>query len=254
MKRLFFLVLALLVALTLGAPAAFADEHEDAGRAGDNYAIAENEKDNSNVFDFAFNVRRVMHGDVTNTNAAIAYASCDSCRTVAIAIQVVLVASDPDVAAPENAAIAVNYECTSCETMALAYQYVLSTDGPVRLTAEASRQIRDLVKQIQEIGSSTELELAEIDAQVSALVEELFAVLDAGLVPVGNDEDEEGEEDQGEEEGDDQVEETPASDPTGEAEPTPTSSVVPSPTETSVESDVETSPEPTTEATPDATP
>jgi putative peptide zinc metalloprotease protein len=250
-KKLVFLVLALLVALTLAAPAAFAKEHK-ASRAGDNYAIAENEKDNSNVFDFAFNVRRVMHGDVTNTNAAISYASCDSCRTVAIAIQVVLVASDPEVASPENAAIAVNYECTSCETMALAYQYVLSTDGPVRFTKEANKQIRDLVKQIEEIGSSTELELAEIDAQVSALVDQLYAVIDTGLVPAGKSDEEESDELEGD---DEEVvnEETPAPDPTSEAEPSPTSEVEPSPTE-SVESDVETSPEPTAEASPDTTP
>jgi hypothetical protein len=63
---------------------------------------------------------------------------------VAVALQAVLLISDPDIASPRNAAVAVNAGCTRCETLAYAWQYVVSMGGPVRVTQEGQRAIADL--------------------------------------------------------------------------------------------------------------
>src|SRR4051794_19486896 len=70
------------------------------GGAGDNSAVAVNTKDGSSVFKFAFSVAKVVGDTVSNTNAAVAYASCDACRTTAIAIQIVIVEGDPSTYTP----------------------------------------------------------------------------------------------------------------------------------------------------------
>ena len=179
-KRLNLLLLAFLVSGAMVAPSASAQTPQ-----GDNVAAEINTKDNSNVFDLSFNIRRVMAGAVDIDNAAVAVGNCSDCRTIAVAIQIVLIFSDPDVVTTDNLALALNVECTSCETMALAYQYVLTTDGPVHFTGEGNRAIQDILKQIAEIGSNEELALEEIDAQIGALVDQLYGVVDTELVAAG---------------------------------------------------------------------
>ena len=121
-QRLLALLLALLLCLpAIAVPAAA----QDGGNGEDNVAQAVNQKDGSSVFDFAFEVRRVSSGVVDQTNAAVAYANCESCQTVAIAVQIVLVSGGADTITPTNVAIAINEECVSCQTLALAYQFVL---------------------------------------------------------------------------------------------------------------------------------
>jgi hypothetical protein len=74
-------------------------------------------------------------------NIARVLASCEACRTMAIAVQVVLVVADVRVATPINLAEAVNYSRPSCETLAFAYQLVLSTGGEVALTEDALARV-----------------------------------------------------------------------------------------------------------------
>ena len=103
-RRLAALAVAVAALALAQAPAAFADGGNDNG-ANDNAAVAINTTDNSSVFDLAFSIRDVMNGVVDQTNTAVAYASCNSCRSVAIAIQIVLVmgdvtSDDPDLLLP----------------------------------------------------------------------------------------------------------------------------------------------------------
>ena len=95
MKKRLLLVLVGLIALAALAAAPPAS-------AQDNSAVAVNTKDGTNLFKFAFDIRRVMGDVVENQNAAVAYANCEDCQTVAVAIQIVLVFSDPSVVTPEN--------------------------------------------------------------------------------------------------------------------------------------------------------
>ena len=181
LRKLSCLLLGISLAGVLVAPAAQAQTPQ-----GDNVAAEVNTKDNSNVFDLSFNIRRVMASAVDVDNAAVAVSSCQDCRTIAVAIQVVLIFSDPDVVTTDNLALALNVECTSCETMALAYQYVLTTDGPVHFTGDGNKAIQDILKQITEIGKNEELTLDEIAAQIDPLVDELYTVVDTELVAAGN--------------------------------------------------------------------
>ena len=181
MRRLTATTAALLLAagVALAAPGAV--------RAQDNAAVAINTKDGGTVFRFAFNIARVGSDVVDNTNAAVAYASCTDCTTVAIAIQVVLVTGDPSVVSPENYAIAINQQCTLCETLASAYQFVFGTGGPVHFTAEGNQELAQIRREFQQLRKDADsLTAAQIQARVAALVDRLRVVLQNELVAAGD--------------------------------------------------------------------
>src|SRR5919198_2620937 len=106
--RLMLALVVVVLGIAVAAPAP--------ATAQDNAAVAVNTKDHNTASDIAFNLARVLNGDVDQTNAAVAYASCTDCRTVALAIQVVLVMGEVESVTPQNIAIAINENCTACET------------------------------------------------------------------------------------------------------------------------------------------
>jgi putative peptide zinc metalloprotease protein len=171
-------ILALLAALVLGASAgalpALADEGN--GSSGDNAAVAVNTKDGSSLFDFAFDIVRVTDSVIDNENVAVAYASCEECRTVAIAVQIVLVSGSPDTVTPTNLAVALNENCTSCQTMAAAYQFVFGTGEDLRFTREGWQEIMRIRKEFKELGD-LELGDEEIKTRADALAGDLREVL-----------------------------------------------------------------------------
>ncbi|HVM34619.1 MAG TPA: hypothetical protein VM784_04685 [Actinomycetota bacterium] len=224
-RRLLATLLVAVVA-SVGVPAAPA-------AAQDNSAVAVNTKDGTSVIDFSFSLARVMGSVVDNQNAAVAFSSCQSCRAVAVAIQIVLVMGDPEVVTPENYAIAVNQLCSLCESMALAYQIVIGVDGPVRLTPEGLRalaQIRLALAKLER--DAKDLTLEEIRVAVEDIVAQLKEVLSTQLVPAGT-------EDAGEDE-------VPVEDDDDEADPTPTPDEQPTPPE---EEEATPAPTPTPEPT-----
>jgi putative peptide zinc metalloprotease protein len=149
-----------------------------------NTAIEINTKDGSSVFKFSFSIAKVMNDVVDQTNGAAAVASCDDCRTVAVAIQIVLVGSDPSVVAPENVAIAYNQDCTACETMALAYQFVFGGGGePLEFTHEGKEQLKEIRKAFHDLKKVQDtLTLEELAAQITALVAQVVEVINTELV------------------------------------------------------------------------
>jgi putative peptide zinc metalloprotease protein len=181
MRRLRITLLTLLLA------AGFSAAWPAHARADDNTAIAINTKDGAALFKFAFSVKRVAGDVVDNTNAAAAIASCEDCRTVAIAIQIVLVTGDPSVVTPTNLALAYNIECTLCETMASAYQFVFGNGDNMRFTAEGRKTLAEIRKEFHDLRKESEnLTLAEIDARVEALVARIRDVMRTELVAAGN--------------------------------------------------------------------
>src|ERR687895_1452329 len=109
MRRIW--LLALLVAVIgFAAPAASAHAQD----RDDNVAGEVNTRDGSTQIDIDFDLVEVLDGIVDQTNAAVAYASCEHCTTIAIAIQVVLVNSPVEALAPKNIAVAINDECVTC--------------------------------------------------------------------------------------------------------------------------------------------
>ncbi len=149
-----------------------------------NEVVVFNRTDGSFLNRAGFATTRVVSDTVDNQNAAAAYSECTECRTVAVAVQVVLVESNANVATPSNLAVALNYDCQSCETFAGAYQYVVSTDGLVRFTPEGEAAMTAIQNQIRDL-AATDLPFLELDAQLGALVDQLWATVDAEMVKLG---------------------------------------------------------------------
>jgi putative peptide zinc metalloprotease protein len=149
---------------------------------GDTAAVAINTKDGFDVFRLAFAIKRSMGDVVDNTNAAVAFASCTDCQTVAVSIQVVLMMNDPSVVTPTNLAIAINQECTLCETLAAAYQVILTTEAKTRFTSEGRREIAAIRHELLEIRKAG-LSIEEIVARLDTLMDRFYRVLDEELVP-----------------------------------------------------------------------
>jgi putative peptide zinc metalloprotease protein len=166
----------------LAAPAhADGGNREDRNGNGTNSAIAVNTKDGSSLFKFAFDMRTVADGVVDQTNAAIAYASCNACKTVAVAIQIVFVTQAASVQTPTNVALAVNDQCTGCQTLATAYQFIVPTDGPVHFTKDGRKGLRYIITQVRALGRS-ELDVFEIQSRIDGLMKQLQAILSTQLV------------------------------------------------------------------------
>jgi putative peptide zinc metalloprotease protein len=178
MKRLLIIVATLFAALGL------AGFRPDAAHAQDTAAVAVNTKDGSSIFRLAFAIKRAAGDVVDNSNAAVAFASCTDCQTIAISIQIVFVTGDPEVVTPENIALAYNVLCTLCDTLASAYQWVLSTDGQVHFTAEGNQAIAEIRRELRELGKSG-LTGPEIQARLDELMRRLAQVLEHELVQAG---------------------------------------------------------------------
>lgn len=156
-----------------------------AAAQGDTTAVAINTKDGFEVFRLAFQVRRATQDVVDTGNAAVAYASCTDCQTIALAIQVVLISGyDSGTVAPENLALTINESCSLCDTLASAYQFVLTAEGNLRFTAEGNQALAEIRKALLDLRDSG-LTGAEIQAEVDALMEQLADVLANELVVAG---------------------------------------------------------------------
>jgi putative peptide zinc metalloprotease protein len=174
-KRLlaYLSVFAAAVALS-GAPA----------QAGDSTAVAINTKDGSTIVKVVFDIERIVMGhDVDTTNAAVAVASCNSCETVAIAIQIVLASGSPSVVVPQNIAIAMNVDCNLCQTLADAYQYVYAGEDRMTFTKDGTDRIKEIQKQLHDLEKSG-LPIEQIQARVEELTAQIQDVLKTELVPV----------------------------------------------------------------------
>jgi hypothetical protein len=121
---------------------------------------------------------------VVPENIASATSSCTDCRTAAVALQAVVVISDPNVASPRNAASAVNAGCLRCATFAYAWQYVVSTGGPVRITPEGHQIISDLRAEASSLAAS-DLPFPTLEARLDAVAARFRAVIDNEVERVG---------------------------------------------------------------------
>jgi putative peptide zinc metalloprotease protein len=148
---------------------------------GDNQALAVNTQNGGVVYDVAFALVWA-EGVVDNVNSAYALASCENCKTVAVAFQAVIVVGQSNAIAPQNLAAAINYNCIACVTQALAQQLVVTIDRPLGDGARA--QVEALWKQMVAFGEALEgLSFAEIQARLSSYEQQLLTIIerDQGL-------------------------------------------------------------------------
>jgi putative peptide zinc metalloprotease protein len=139
---------ALLVAAVLACSLPFGSAQAAPGT--ENVATAITEQDETQVFDFAWDVSR-QRGDgvVDHVNAATARARCIRCGATAIAFQIVLVSGSPTTVMPRNTAEAINLECTQCVTVAEARQFVRVLPAPVRFTGAGRAVLADVREQLR---------------------------------------------------------------------------------------------------------
>lgn len=179
MKRIALVLAAVLCGLT------FAAAKPSSAHAQDNAAVAINTKDGTSIFRVAFKIARVNKEIVDNSNAAAAWASCTDCEAIAVAFQIVLIFSDPDVVTPSNIALAVNWECTACLAFASAFQWVLTTEGPVHFTPEGNRLLAEVRRRLHDLAKMEELTLDQLIAELQALAAIVRDVLANELVSSG---------------------------------------------------------------------
>lgn len=161
-------------AVVVGLPAGA----QDTRAASDNVVVVKNH----DTGQFRWKARSAIAHDpgpsVTNQNVAYAYASCADCRTVAVAVQVVIVEGPVNDFRPANAAVAVNDHCVRCQTFAYGHQVVLSADGHADLSPSTEQRIDDLDRQIDQVAGSSEAfgqmtsDLDQLTAQMVAAVKD----------------------------------------------------------------------------------
>jgi putative peptide zinc metalloprotease protein len=126
------------------------------------------------------------HGPtVAPQNAATAYASCTDCRTVAVAIQVVVVTGSVSDYRPANSAVAVNYKCLRCDTFAYANQVLLNPTNDVELSDTARERIAELQDQIAAVAASTE-SFPQMSDDLDSLTRQLVDVVQNDITRAGN--------------------------------------------------------------------
>jgi hypothetical protein len=179
--RLSIALLALVAALSLGAVAYAATfttakgnnaEAEAAGAPG------------TSVIDLALGMRENDTDVVDEANSAFAHSTCDDCRSVAIAFQVVIVQSRPSTVTPANVAVALNENCNACSSLAIAHQFVVGKGEPARITKSGRRQLAAVGDDLLRLERSyKELPDAEIQARADADAAKVREILDTELVP-----------------------------------------------------------------------
>lgn len=114
--------------------------------------------------------------EVTATNAAVAYTSCDGCRAVALSFQVVVADGDPTSLDVGNLALAMNENCEGCESVAVAFQLVLASDQRLVLTRNGRQQLDTLRRELRQLARS-DLPVAEIQTTAEAMMGRVATVL-----------------------------------------------------------------------------
>lgn len=178
-RALAALVAVVLVSVT--APTSFADSGSAGGK---NVVIAINETDGSVLPRSGVAVTVAAANTVGSENLASARSSCTDCRTVAVAMQAVLITRDPSTVSPKNIAVALNDDCLRCQTFADAYQYVVSTGGPAHLSDEGRQRVADLRGRVADTAASG-LAFDQLEAELDALYAEFKDVIDTDLVRNG---------------------------------------------------------------------
>jgi putative peptide zinc metalloprotease protein len=133
------------------------------------------------TYNVAYAVVTVSGGaPVTETNSAYAIAACQSCTTVAVSYQVVLVVGQSNVIDPIDAAVAFNDNCPACTTTAIADQMVLT----LRSQPTAAEQQR-LDAILQQLDLLPELGANGTPVMVASLVGTVQQEVEAALAQTG---------------------------------------------------------------------
>ncbi len=144
MRRAAFALLAALF-LFVAAPTASARD------ALVNTAVASVDQGGDVDVRLAWSVQRTNSSDVAASNVAIATASCNSCRSVALAFQIVLANRVTGEVRADNLALARSVGCTRCATLAIAYQFVVVAEDQLKLAPRARADLAHIGNQLRQL-------------------------------------------------------------------------------------------------------
>jgi len=151
---------------------------------GDNQAMAIVTKDGGTAYDVSFALVYAAKDINLNRNEAYAFASCRTCKAVAIAFQVVLVVGEAHVVAPQNIAAAVSYHCLACVTQALAAQLVVTVPHP--LSADAMRRLTAVWAQVIVLEHHLRgMTFAQIQKAIASVEREILTIVRPELTTTG---------------------------------------------------------------------
>jgi putative peptide zinc metalloprotease protein len=154
------------------------------GAVGDNIVVLVNQHDGKFESKAKDEIEFETGDAVNNRNVAAAYSQCSACRTVAVAIQVVLAMGPSSDVSPENMALAINQDCTSCVTMAWAYQYVATTGGDVKLADGVKAQFHATGAEVAGLIDQP-MAFDELDARLDGLIHEMWDSIAVELKKTG---------------------------------------------------------------------
>lgn len=173
------------------APAWAADSGPSSGaqdtrvsKAHDNFVTLDNRTDNAVLEQSSTDVAFDRGNRVDNQNIAYAHASCTGCRTVAVAVQVLVVNGSYSYASPKNAAVAINQNCVDCVTAAYARQYMLTAAQEADIQPATWRQLSQIDRQIAEVTASN-LDPASLFAQLDDLAVQFESAVQHDLTTHG---------------------------------------------------------------------
>jgi putative peptide zinc metalloprotease protein len=149
---------------------------------GGTQALAENTTNGGVVYDVAYSLVTISGGaPVTNTNSAYALAHCQSCTTVAVSFQVILIVGHSKYIAPINAAGSLNYNCPACTTTAIADQLVITLKS--QPSAALLAKLNAVLQQLNALPSlGVQGTPAAVASQVAAVQQQIdTALTDSGL-------------------------------------------------------------------------
>lgn len=99
-----------------------------------------NQQDTSFKSDGRIEVKEIPGDNVGPVNEAYAYSSCTNCKTLAVALQIIVRNANAHNVQPQNAAVAVNFQCHSCQTGAIAIQDVIPVADPDHIPSGIRKQ------------------------------------------------------------------------------------------------------------------
>ncbi|MDQ6603313.1 MAG: hypothetical protein M3Z19_11370 [Chloroflexota bacterium] len=114
-------------------------------------------------------LNRIPGDTAQPVNDAEAYASCANCETFAIALQIDLISRTATTIAPQNTAIAVNYQCSHCYTSAKAVQYVIQVDDPTQVPDDVRGLINRMQQELNAAAHDKDATAAQTEARVDAV-------------------------------------------------------------------------------------
>jgi hypothetical protein len=140
------------------------------GGGANNIVLLNNRMDNGFTARGMVQVNQVPGPSVSPVNCAFASSTCANCQTLSVTMQIDLISRTASFVAPQNIARAQNVGCESCQTLARALQYVIQVDDPTSVPPEVARLDQAMNNELRALQTNRSLTLDEAMAQIDVVV------------------------------------------------------------------------------------